>query len=62
MRMLITAKHPYTNRDLLDDRFGRIRELPLQLALKGFQVSGLCLSYKKNGKERPSMVRSYGRA
>lgn len=46
-RLLVISKRQYTNRDLLDDRFGRIRELPLQLALRGFQVKGLCLSYKK---------------
>jgi teichuronic acid biosynthesis glycosyltransferase TuaC len=47
MRVLVLTKRQYTNRDLLDDRFGRIRELPLQMALRGFQVNGLCLSYKK---------------
>jgi glycosyltransferase involved in cell wall biosynthesis len=46
-RLLVLSKRQYTNRDLLDDRFGRIRELPLQLALREFQVNGLCLSYKK---------------
>ena len=50
MRVLVLTKRQYTNRDLLDDRFGRIRELPLQLALRGFQVDGLCLSYKKKGE------------
>lgn len=47
VHILVLTKRQYTNRDLLDDRFGRIRELPLQLALRGFQVNGLCLSYKK---------------
>jgi teichuronic acid biosynthesis glycosyltransferase TuaC len=47
LRILVLTKRQYTNRDILDDRFGRIRELPLQLALRGYQVSGLCLSYKK---------------
>jgi len=46
-RLLVLTKRQYTHRDLLDDRFGRIRELPLQLALRGFQVKGLCLSYDK---------------
>ena len=36
---------------MIDDRFGRIRELPLELALKGHEVAGLCLSYK-NKEER----------
>jgi teichuronic acid biosynthesis glycosyltransferase TuaC len=47
LHILVLTKRQYTNRDLLDDRFGRIRELPLQLGLRGFQVNGLCLSYKK---------------
>lgn len=48
LRILVLTKRQYTNKDLLDDRFGRIRELTLHLALRGFQVNGLCLSYKKN--------------
>ena len=32
-------------KDLLDDRFGRFREIPLELAKKGHSVHGLCLSY-----------------
>jgi len=34
-------------KDLLDDRFGRFREIPLALAQKGHSVNGLCLSYIK---------------
>lgn len=34
------------NKDLIDDRFGRFREIPLSLAQKGHNVQGLCLSYK----------------
>jgi len=56
LRILVLTKRQYTNRDLLDDRFGRIRELPLQLGLRGFQVDGLCLSYNRKAKGRPSMV------
>ncbi len=39
------------NKDLIDDRFGRFREIPLALAQKGHKVQGLCLSYsdKKEG-------------
>lgn len=33
------------NQDLLNDRFGRFREIPLALAQKGHRVKGLCLSY-----------------
>lgn len=34
-------------RDLLNDRFGRFRELPLALARRGHDVAGICLSYRK---------------
>ena len=36
-------------KDLIDDRFGRFREIPLALARMGHQVTGLCLSYAKRG-------------
>ena len=52
MRILVLTKRHYTNKDLLDDQFGRLRELPLQLALKKHKVFGLCLSYQnKRGKK-----------
>ena len=47
MNILVITKRQYTNKDIIDDRFGRIRELPLELALKGHKVTGLCLSYAK---------------
>ena len=47
VNILVITKRQYTNKDLIDDRFGRIRELPLELALKGHNVYGLCLSYVK---------------
>ncbi len=46
MRILVLTKRQYTGRDLLDDRFGRLRELPLELAKLGHEVTGLCLSYR----------------
>jgi teichuronic acid biosynthesis glycosyltransferase TuaC len=46
MRILVLTKRQYTGKDLLDDRFGRIRELPLELAKLGHEVVGLCLSYR----------------
>ncbi|MCI0564876.1 MAG: glycosyltransferase, partial [Nitrososphaera sp.] len=44
--MLVVTKRQYMSRDLLDDRFGRFRELPLALSRKGHQVRGICLSYQ----------------
>lgn len=34
------------HKDLIDDRFGRFREIPLALSRMGHQVTGLCLSYR----------------
>ena len=47
MNILVLTKRQYMNKDLLDDRFGRFREIPLALAQKGHNVNGLCLSYAK---------------
>jgi len=45
LRILVLSKRQYMNKDLIDDRFGRFREIPLCLAQKGHNVQGLCLSY-----------------
>jgi teichuronic acid biosynthesis glycosyltransferase TuaC len=47
MRILVLAKRQYTGKDLLDDRFGRLRELPLELSKLGHDVIGLCWSYRR---------------
>ncbi|MBC2732965.1 MAG: glycosyltransferase family 4 protein [Desulfobacteraceae bacterium] len=44
-RILVLSKRQYTNKDLIDDRFGRLREIPLALSRRGYDVEGLCLSY-----------------
>jgi len=38
------------NKDLIDDQFGRFREIPLALARLGHEVTGLCLSYKQKNE------------
>ena len=47
MQILVLTKRQYMNKDLIDDRFGRFREIPLEMALKKHKVYGICLSYKK---------------
>jgi teichuronic acid biosynthesis glycosyltransferase TuaC len=47
MKILVLTKRQYMAKDLLDDRFGRFRELPLELALLGHDVQGLALSYRR---------------
>jgi glycosyltransferase involved in cell wall biosynthesis len=46
MRILVLTKRQYMGKDLLDDRFGRFRELPLELARLDHTVNGLALSYR----------------
>ena len=46
MRILVLTKRQYMKKDLLDDHFGRFREIPLELAKMGHRVTGLCLSYR----------------
>jgi len=46
MKILVFTKRQYMGKDLLDDRFGRFRELPLELARIGHRVQGLSLSYR----------------
>lgn len=45
MKILVLTKRQYMGKDLLDDRFGRFRELPLELARLGHDVKGIALSY-----------------
>lgn len=47
MRILVLTKRQYMARDLLNDRYGRFRELPLALSAIGHEVRGLCLSYRQ---------------
>ena len=47
MKILVLTKRQYMGKDLLDNRFGRFRELPLELARLGHQVQGLSLSYRR---------------
>lgn len=47
MKILFLTKRQYMHKDLLDDKFGRFRELSLELAKLGHKVEGACLSYQK---------------
>jgi len=47
LRILVLTKRQYTNKDLINDHYGRIREIPLYLARKGHRVSGICLSFRQ---------------
>jgi teichuronic acid biosynthesis glycosyltransferase TuaC len=47
MRILVLSKRQYMGKDLLDDRFGRFREIPLELARMGHNVKGFAISYRR---------------
>jgi glycosyltransferase involved in cell wall biosynthesis len=47
MRILVLTKRQYMGKDMLDDRFGRFRELPLELNGLGHEVAGLAISYRQ---------------
>jgi glycosyltransferase involved in cell wall biosynthesis len=44
------------NQDLIDNRYGRFRELPLALATAGHDVTGICLSYRTRDEGRSDDV------
>ena len=44
MRILVLSKRQYTGKDLLDDHYGRIFEIPEELSKKGHAVRGVTLS------------------
>jgi len=47
LKILILSKRQYTNKDLLDDQYGRLWEIPSHLASVGHEIKGVCLSYRK---------------
>ncbi len=58
MRILVLTKRQYMHKDLIDDKFGRFREIPLALSQKGHKVFGICLSYvsKNTGQIKDDTV------
>jgi teichuronic acid biosynthesis glycosyltransferase TuaC len=50
MKILVLTKRQYMGKDLLDDRFGRFRELSLELARLGHEIMGLATSYRQRSE------------
>lgn len=46
LALTLICKRRYTNRDLMEDRFGRLYHLPVTLARLGHSVQVLCLDYR----------------
>lgn len=51
MRLLVITKRFSLGKDMLSERYGRVRELPLALARLGHEVRGVCLSYESQKEE-----------
>lgn len=62
MRVVVLTKRQYTNRDVIDDRYGRLWEIPLGLAREGHEVTCVCLSYRKKGAGQETYEDSQGHA
>ena len=60
MRLVVLTKRQYTNKDLVDDKYGRLWEIPRSLSHRGVSVTFVCLSYKKKDQHtnlnRPKIV------
>ncbi len=50
MRILVLTKRQYTGKDLLDERFGRLFEIPAALSEWGHDVRGIAISYRKRAQ------------
>ncbi|HEX7339331.1 MAG TPA: glycosyltransferase family 4 protein [Rhodanobacteraceae bacterium] len=46
MRIAFLCKRRYMGKDVIDDRYGRLYEIPRQLAMLGHDVRGFCLAYQ----------------
>lgn len=46
MRIAFLCKRRYTSKDVIEDRYGRLYEIPHQLARLGHEVKAYCLSYQ----------------
>jgi glycosyltransferase involved in cell wall biosynthesis len=51
MKILVLTKRQYMGKDLLGDRFGRFRELPLGLAQLGHEITGIACSYRRREED-----------
>jgi teichuronic acid biosynthesis glycosyltransferase TuaC len=61
MRILVLTKRQYMNHELIDERYGRFRELPLALAVAGHEVAGICLSYRTRNEGRLDDIEKNGK-
>lgn len=60
MRIAFLCKRRYTGKDVVADRFGRLHEIPWQLARLGHEVRGFCLDYYQQSNASVSYGRTPG--
>jgi len=46
MKIAFFCKRDYMHKDVIADRYARLYEIPMQLAVQGHSVAGICLSYR----------------
>lgn len=56
MRIAFLCKRRYTGKDVVSDRFGRLHEIPWQLAQLGHEVCGFCLDYHSRNEQRTDIT------
>ncbi len=59
MKIVFICKRYYTGKDVIRHRFGRLYELPTQLARLGHQVTVLCLDYR-NKDRHDGFIEQFG--
>ena len=50
MRIVFLCKRDYMSKDVIDDRYARLFEIPYELAKRGHQLDCFCLSYRKKNQ------------
>jgi glycosyltransferase involved in cell wall biosynthesis len=60
MRVVVLTKRQYTNKDVIDDRYGRLWEIPMALAREGHDVTCLCLSYQPRSEAAETVTDGRG--
>ena len=68
MRVAFLCKRRYMGKDVIDDRYARLYEIPRQLARSGHEVHAFCLAYARDSAEgnwvhdaAPGSLRWYSR-
>ena len=51
MKIVFITKRQYTGKDLLDDRYGRLYEIPYFMSKNGSDILGICISYRKRNQD-----------